>query len=72
MSGRLPCDPANIGRRVLWAGYEWKIVGINWLDNYDIVRYEQREDGRYKIGAGCVLGLKKDHPHYACLLEEKK
>ena len=63
-------DPVHIGRRMHTAGYDWFIVGINYLGDYDLERYEHREDGRYKIGCSCVLGLPMDHPHYAFLLDE--
>lgn len=64
------CVPANIGRRVRHWGREWKIIGINYLGNYDIERYEHRDNGTYRIESSCVLGLPVEHPHYAVLCEE--
>ena len=64
-----PNVPENIGRRMRWAGREWTVEGVNYLGDYDLVRFEDRPDGRYKIGGSCTLGLPKEHPHYAELIE---
>lgn len=61
-------DPVNIGKFVDYAGDIWKIVGINYLGDYDLERFESRSDGRTKIGTSCELELPDDHPHYAVLV----
>lgn len=64
-----PTNPSNIGKQVFFNGREWTIIGINWLGSYDIERFENRPDGRYRIESTCVLGLPADHGHYAYLFE---
>jgi len=69
-AGERLSDPINIGKWANFAGDVWTIVGINYLGDYDLERFEVREDGRYKIGSSCRLGLSQDHPHYAFLVDE--
>lgn len=52
-----------IGRKVIFAGSEWRIAGINYLGDYDI----EREGGRSR--STCVLGLPSWHPHFASLVD---
>lgn len=61
--------PENIGKTVMFAGKEWKIVSINEYGDYDLERWEQREDGLYKIGTSGVLGLPISHGHYMYLAD---
>lgn len=65
------CDPANIGRCVRFAAHDWRIVGINYLGDYDVERFEVRDGERIKIGSSCVLGLPANHGHYAVLLGDQ-
>lgn len=62
----------HVGRSVSCFGHRWKITAVcDWLDCYEIERFEQRPNGLYKIGSTCVLGLSEDHPHYASLIDEE-
>lgn len=61
-------DPVNIGRDVNYWGNVWKIIGLNYLGDYEVVRFEDRPNGRCRIRSSCVLGLPQDHPHYAELV----
>lgn len=61
--------PENIGRLISYCGNVWRVIGINYLGDYDIQRTEDRDGQRYTIVSNCVLGLPIDHPHYACLIE---
>jgi hypothetical protein len=63
-----PAKTEHIGKSVYWAGREWKIVGIDYLGNYDLERFEERHDGRYRIGGNCRFGLPEEHGHYARLI----
>lgn len=63
--------PDNIGKWVDFGGDVWKIVAINYLGDYDLARFEMREDGRFKIGTSCRLGLIKFNPHYAVLVDDE-
>lgn len=62
-------DPENIGKWVDYGGDIWKIVGVNYLGDYDLERYEIREDCHYKIVSSCKLGLANDHPHFAFIVD---
>lgn len=59
------------GRKVRYWDHEWTIIGLNYLNDYDVLRKEVRPDGTYNIWCTCVLtGLDKDHPHFAELIDD--
>lgn len=60
---------AIVGQRARWGGVVWKVVGINYLGTFDLERFEDRPDGRYKMGGSCVFGLPRNHPHFAELID---
>ena len=58
-----------VGRQVQCWDEEWTIEGKNYLGDWDVVRYESRPSGRYRIKSSISAKiLPVDHPHYAVLL----
>ena len=57
----------NVARRkISYWGYIWTIQKKNWCGFWNVYRFEQRMDGRYKICASIPPEiLPKEHPHYA-------
>lgn len=70
VSGDWLDDGADLtGRRVEYWGHEWEVIGKNYLGDWDVVRFEEREDGRYRIKSSIAPKvLDTNHPHYARLL----
>ena len=58
-----------VGRRVSYSGEEWTIEAKNYLGRWDLVRYENRPSGRYRIKSSISAKiLPVEHPHHAVLL----
>ena len=67
----LPAKQEHVGRLVRFWDDEWKIVGINYLGDYDIEMRRDTPEGPQMVSSSCRLGLPEDHRHYAELIEPK-
>ena len=57
------------GATVSYWGQTWTIVGKNYLGDWDVVRYEQRNGENIRIGSSIAPNiLPTEHPHYAELV----
>ena len=69
VTGLLGNGDCLTGRIVEAFGQQWMVSGTNYIDDWDIVRFEQRGDVVMRIG--CSISSKilpADHPHCAHLL----
>lgn len=58
------------GKRVLFAGHIWTIVERNYLGDWDIERFEERSEGRFRIGSSIsATVLPEANRHFAKLIE---
>jgi hypothetical protein len=58
-----------IGRQVHYWGRTWTVVAKNYLGDWDVERFELRDDGRYRICSTISpRSLPESHPHYAEVL----
>lgn len=66
MSGDLLEDGANmVGARVFYFGHYWTVIGKNYLGDWDVERFEDRKDGRFRIESSIAPEiLPYDHPHF--------
>lgn len=65
-----PCSLSN--RIVDYWGSTWVIVGVNYCGDYDVVRFENRLDGRFRVYSSCQLDLPRTHSHFAELLKGRE
>lgn len=57
------------GRLVEYCGDVWTVSEKNYLGDWDVVRYEERENGRYKITSSIApIVLPETHGHFARLV----